>query len=157
MALDTIGQFLIGSKIIPFATQSVKPLVTTIAGQVITAAATAIGIAGTTLKPGDTGFPINGTVVSLDTAGHFVVDATTHTFESESASWGGVTVAALGVGGSSTITMPSATQINASIGTHNSTTTSGQIFRGEAGVLKWSLLYMKTVTVMVALIPLVHA
>ena len=71
VALETAGQFLINSKMIPFATQSAKPLVTTIAGQVITAAATAIGIVGTVLKPGDTGFPINGTVVSLDTAGHF--------------------------------------------------------------------------------------
>ena len=155
VALDTAGHFLIGSKIIPFTEQSAKPLVTTIAGQVITAAATAIGIAGTTLKPGDAGFPINGTVVSLDTAGHFIVGSTTHTFEI--ASLGTLTVAALGGGGSFATVAPTATQSNTSTGTHNSTSTSVQVFRGEAGSLKWSLLCLKRVAVMVALIVLAHA
>lgn len=157
VALDTNGQFLVGLRTIPFTTASAKPLITTIAGQLITAAATAIGIPGTVLKPGDTGFPINGTVVSLDLAGHFVVGSTTHTFESESASLGGSTVAAVGVGGSLTTIMPSAAQNNASIGTHNSTSTNVQVFAGEAGGSKWSLLCLKMVAVMIAMITLLHA
>lgn len=154
VALDTAGRFFIGSNIVPFATESANPLVTTIAGQVITAAANAIGIAGTTMKPGDTGFPINGTVLSLDTAGHFVVGATTHTFQSEIAS---LTVAALGAGGSITTIMPSATQSNASIGIYDIPSTSVQVFTGEAGGLKWSLICLKTVVVIFVMITLVHA
>ena len=156
LALDTAGQLLIGLKIIPFGTESAKPLVTTIAGQVITAAASATGIAGTTLKPGDTGFPINGTVVSLDTAGSFVVGSTTHTFKSESAGLGGVLVGVTGIGGALTPLMPSVVQSNSPGRPYIGTSTGVQELKGEAQNLNGSLLRMKAVAVIIAMITLIH-
>lgn len=153
VALDAAGRFLIGSKTIPFGTESAKPLVTTIAGQTITAAASAIVIADTTLRPGDAGSPINGTTISLDMAGHFVVGSKTHTFGRESVGVGEVS----GTAGPVTAIMPSVTQSNLPTGMENVTRTSVQIFNGEAEDLKSNLLWMKAVVVMIAIAVLIQA
>lgn len=79
VALDAAGMLVISSKTIPFITKSAKSLVTTIAGQPITAAANAIEMASTTLKPGDAAFSVHRTKVSLNTAGHFVLGSQTYT------------------------------------------------------------------------------
>ena len=78
---------IIGSSTIPLS-QSVDPLITTAAGHTITAAPNAIEVAGTTLHPGVPGVTLDGTAVSLDTAGHLVVGSKTMTFAVESAGLG---------------------------------------------------------------------
>ena len=57
-------------------------MITTIAGQGITAASNIVAIAGNTLSPGAPGETIDGTIVSLDAAGHFVLGSKTIPFAS---------------------------------------------------------------------------
>ena len=154
--LDPAGHLLIGSKTILLKTESAQPLVTTIAGQVITAAANTITIAGMTLKPGDVGFPINGTMVSLDKAGRFAVGSQTHMFESESGGFVGLIAVASGTRKHLATFMPSATQGNFSIGTGNTTSMGVQEFKGEAGIVKWGLSRMKAVVVVVVIAMIYH-
>ena len=85
IALDKTGQLIIGSKTIPIPTgTNSAPFSTTINGQAITATAAAVTIAGTTLGPGSVA-SVDGTLLSLDTAGHFLVGSKTLTFESVTA------------------------------------------------------------------------
>lgn len=153
VALDKAGNFLIGSKTIPLRTKSATPVVTTIAGQVITAATSGIAIAGTTLTPGDAGFPINGTVVSLNTAGRFVVGSKTYSFESESVGLDDTIAGASGAGGLHATLTPLANKSNLSVGGNsNATRTSVQIFKGEGRVLKCSLLWMDAFVAIAAMV-----
>ena len=78
---------IIRSSTIPLS-QSVDPLTTTVAGHTITAAPNAIEVAGTTLHPGVPGVTLDGTAVSLDTAGHLIVGSKTMTLAVESAGLG---------------------------------------------------------------------
>ena len=68
--------------------QSADPFVTTVAGHAITAASNAVEIAGTILHPGIPGVILNGTVVSVDTAGHLIVNSKTVTLATLSAGLG---------------------------------------------------------------------
>ena len=154
VALDPAGHLLVASKTILLRTASAPPLVTTIAGQVIAAAANAITIAGTTLEPGDAGFPLNGTTISLDKAGRFVVGAKTHTFESESGGLVGLIEGASGTQRHLATFVPSATQQNFSIETENATSTSVQEFKGGAEILKDRLPWMKAVAAVSAMVVL---
>ena len=61
----------------PLAYPVVKPIVTNIAGQAISAAPDAVAIAGDTLNPGDPGATLDGTTISLDTAGQLIVGSKT--------------------------------------------------------------------------------
>ena len=70
---------VIGTSTIPFQTQPVEPLITNIASWPITAAPDGVEVAGTTLHPGDPGMNLDGTFVSLDTEGNFVIGSKTMT------------------------------------------------------------------------------
>ena len=153
VALNKAGRVLIGSETISLQTQSATPLITTIAGQVITAAASGVTIAGTTLRPGDAGLPINGTLVSLDTAGHFVVGSKTHVFASESAGLEEPTVGASGAVGPFATILSSVNQSGPSAGGNGSAqSTSVQEFKGGGESLKGNLLGMKVVVVIIAVV-----
>ncbi len=152
VALDPAGHYiLLGSKTIPFeTTESAKPLIATIAGQTITAVASAIAIAGTTLRKGDKGFEINGTVISLDTAGSFVVGSKTQTFDSGSVDSGGSTVGVSGSKGPLASTTASVVQSGVSNRTDGAAATGVQVFTGEAGGLRCNLLWIKVVVAITA-------
>ena len=65
---------VIGTNTIPFQTQPAEAFITNAASYPNTAAADAVGLAGTTLHPGNPGVELDGTVVSLDVGGgHLVV------------------------------------------------------------------------------------
>ncbi len=147
IALDAAGNLVIASKTIPFetGTKKVEPLVTTIAGQVITAAASGIALAGTTLKKGDAGYSINGTVISLDPAGHVVVGSKTHTFITESAGSGTRTLA-----GTTTPVVVQGNDNSNGTGSAATTTTGVQEFTGEGGPLNSDFLAIKAVVVIIA-------
>lgn len=152
VALDKSGRLLIGSKTISLHTQSAISSTTTIAGQTITAAASGITIADTTLRPGDADLPINGTIVSLDTAGHFVVGSKTHVFGSENGGLEDPTVGASRAAGASASTKQLVDQSHSANGSSGSaTSTSVQEFKGGGGSLKCDLLLMKVVVVMIAM------
>ena len=158
VALDKAGRLLIGSSTISFQTQSATSLITTIAGQLITARASGITIADTILRPGDAGFPINGTVISLDTAGHFVVGSKTNLLASESAGSEDSTVGASGSTGPSETIMSSVNQSRLSAGGNgNATSMSVQEFKGEGESLKCNLLWMKAFVVIIAMVVSFHA
>ena len=151
VALDKAGRLLIGSKTISFHTQSATSLITTIVGQPITAAASGITIAGTTLDPGDAGFPINGTLISLDTASHFIVGSKTHLFASESAGLEDLTVGASGATAPFATILPSVNRSHPAAGGNGSATSmSVQEFKGGGESLKCNSLWMKALVVMIA-------
>ena len=101
VALDMAHDLVIGSKTIPLTSESTglggsimgglghpstsddddndvaEPLITTIAGQAITAAPDAVEVASSTLHPGDRGVTVDGTLVSLDRAQHLIVGSKT--------------------------------------------------------------------------------
>ena len=68
---------IIGTSTVPLAPELPIQIITTIAGQIITAAPNAVAIAGSTLSSGAPGITIDGTIVSLDTAGQFIVGSKT--------------------------------------------------------------------------------
>ena len=157
VALDKAGRLLIGSKTISFQTRSATSLITTIAGQAITAAASGITIADTTLRPGDAGLPINGTLISLDTAGHFVVGSKTHLFASESAGLKDSTAGASKATGPSASILLLGNQSHLSGGGNGSAQSTGvQEFEGRGDDLKCNLLWMKVFVVMIAMVISFH-
>ena len=154
VALNPAGQLLIDSKTIsvPSGTNS-KPFTTTIGGQVIAANSTAIAIAGTTLVPGDAGVSVNGTLLSLDTAGHFVVGSETKTFKSESLSSGAVTAGTPGSGGQFTpVVTTSAGNVANKTAKENGSITGVQPFEGKAENMFYGLRMRKEVAMFVAVI-----
>ena len=108
----------------PAVDDGAHPFITTVAGQVITAAPTAVAFAGTTLTPGAPGERINGTLVSLNTADQLVVGSTTVALQSERGKFGSQEIS------------PSSS--SSSNGTGNLTDTSGggiKVFEGNAAAL----------------------
>ena len=149
ISLNAAGNLVIASKTTPWNTEAATPLITTIAGQVITAAANGIVIAGTTLKAGDAGYSVNGTMISLDTAGHLVVGSKTQTFGVESVSLGDPILG--GPGGSTGpvagTTTPSSVVVQSdnSNGTGSAAATGAQHFTGKANGWKGDGLTVKAV------------
>ena len=90
VSLDTASQLIVGSKTIPLESASSNSIITTIGGQVITAAPDQIAIAGTALRPGAAGVMVGGTLVSLNTGGQLVVGSKTITLPSGSTGLGGL-------------------------------------------------------------------
>lgn len=68
---------VVGTTTVPLAPEIPTQIVTTIAGQAITAGSSAVAIAGNNLSPGAPGTTIDGTILSLNTAGQFVVGSKT--------------------------------------------------------------------------------
>ena len=105
---------IIGSSKIPLS-QSADPLITTVAGHTITAAPNAIEVAGTTLRPGVPGVTLDGTAVSLDTAGHLVVGSKTMTLAVEGAGLGEQILKAFGDDPASDASDPMTTSIGGQV------------------------------------------
>ena len=82
--LNTAGHFVVGSKTVPFGSKVPATMTTNIAGQVITAAPNAVAVAGTTMTPGGPAVTLDGTLLSLDTAGQLIVGSKTVPLESAS-------------------------------------------------------------------------
>lgn len=139
-------------------TKTVIPLVTTMAGQVTTAVTSAIEIAGMTLKAGDASFANNDKMISLDTAGRFVVGSKTHTLESvKFAGLGGLALGTYGTGRPFATIMPSAAQSKLSTGAGTVTSTNVQEFLGAAEYSRSDLPWTKASVVMIAMVVLIHA
>ena len=167
VSLNTAGQLVIGSKTITPQSGSTglgalitaglgaaspskiaDPITTTIDGQAITAAPTALVMAGTTLTPGAAGFTVNGTLVSLNTAAQLVVGSKTIPLESEpagssgqSAGLAGLIMGGFGNGGpfgpvAGISPSPASARGNVTTGAVNGTSPGVQIFAGNAVRLK---------------------
>lgn len=112
LSLNTASQLVVGSKTIPLESASPNSIVTTIGGQVITAAPNGIAFAGTALTPGASGVTVGGTLVSLNTAGQLVIGSKTVSLQSGSSGLGGLIMGGLGVGASSEVPEPITTTID---------------------------------------------
>ncbi len=148
VALNSAGQSLDGSKTTLLGIEPANHLVISIAGQVMTAAASAATIADTTVRTEEAAFPINGTMLPLDTGDHFVLGSNMHT-----STMGGV----FGTGGPSATTASSFMQGNNSNRTSNATSTSAQAYEGGAEGLNCGLLWMKTSVLVIIVIVFVDA
>ena len=105
-------------------------------------------MAGTTLKVGDAGYPVNGTMISLDTAGHLVVGSETQTFGIETVGSGGPILGAPGgpTGPVVSTTTPSVVVPGGySNGMGSAATTGAQHFTGKASGWKRDVLTVKAV------------
>lgn len=141
---------IIGTATIPLpsnaqATTITGQLITTLASQPLTAAPTAVEIAGTTLTPGASGITLNGTLISLNTAGGLILGSQTIALQSQSGGLGGLIMAPFATSASSTpISTPTGT------GSSNSNGTGGKPVAGGANHLQLptSLKTMSTIVVM---------
>lgn len=75
---------VVGTSTVPLAPEVPTQIITTIAGQGITAALNAIAIAGITLRPEAPGMTLDGTLLSLDTASQLIIGSQTIPLESAS-------------------------------------------------------------------------
>ena len=147
ISLNTAGQLVVDAKTIPFPSSIASlgepghqptsgmsdALTTTIAGQAVTAAPTAVVFAGTTLTPGAPGKTIAGTLVSLNTAVQLVVGSKTVGLTGESAGLGGLIMGAFGANEPpDSNATPAPVGGNLSNGTTDGTNAGVAIFRGEA-------------------------
>ena len=162
VSLDTAGQLVVGSKTVPLTSESARlksgqilggfgdeppsevsdPFITTIAGQAITAAPTAVAFAGTTLTPGALGKMVNGTLVSLNTAGQLVMDSNTISFESNSAGLGGLIMGGF---------VSNPLSQNASNGTSTVANNNVEVFQGKAENLKSCLSWKQAIVSVIAI------
>ena len=187
ISLNTAGQLVIGSKTIALqsgttglggliigglgaAVPSGKadPLTTTIDGHVITAAPTALAMAGTTLTPGAAGFTINGTLVSLNTDAQLVIGSKTIRLQSEdtgssgqTAGLGGLIMGGFGNGGPFRPFVsgsPALAQGNVSTGAGNGTDPGVGVFKGDAARLKGGSLWnrMAVSAIVLSLLPSIY-
>ena len=115
LSLDTASGLIVGSKTVPLGSASPKSIVTTIGGQVITAAPNGIAIGGTALTPGASGVSVGGTLVSLNTAGQLVVGSKTVTLPNGSTGLGGLLMGGLGLGAPSEVAEPITTTIDGQV------------------------------------------
>ena len=80
---------MIGTSSIPLATDDPTQVVTTIAGQTITANPTAVKVGNSNLTHGSPGLTLSGTIISLNSAGQLVVGSKTIPLDRASGSLGG--------------------------------------------------------------------
>ena len=159
LAADTSGHSVVGlkPKPIPNGTDS-GPFTTTIDGRIMAATSAAVTIAGTTLRPGDAGVSVDGTLLSLEPAGRFVVGSKTQTFESESIGLGAATTGVFSIEGPFASVAATLRGGNATVetGKHNSTDTGVQVFEGKAEDILSSLRMREVAAVVVVLVFLLH-
>ena len=116
----------IGTSSVPVSFGTPQVLITTVGGQAITAAAAmAVKVGSVILLPGAQGTTVDGTLVSLGSAGSLVVGLNTVMLGAPTESLGGVIMGGLGSGG------PPANSSSPSRGS-NSTTSNVQSFEGKA-------------------------
>ena len=124
----------VGTSSVPVSFANPQTLITTIGGQAITAAATAVEIGRVTLSPGAPGTTVGGTLVSLGFGGSFVVGSQTVTLGAPTGSLGGFIVGGFGSGGP--LANSSSSLVDAPTGPSNGSNPGMQVFEGSAAHLK---------------------
>lgn len=180
VSLNTAGQLIVGSKTITLQSggpgleglvvggsrvqvlsEVADPLTTTIDEHVVTAEATALAMAGTTLTPGAPGIIIDGTVVSLNTAAQLVVGSKTIPLEESAGSSGetaGLGGLIMGAFAPFSTESPTSAQGNSSVRAENGTSARVQIFQGNAVSLGGSSLgrQMAALAIAISVLAYIH-
>ena len=163
MAANSAGQLLICSGKIPFPTSASRSFVTTVGDEAVTAIPAAITIDAQTISAGDAGVSVNGTLLSLDTAGRFLVGEETRTFERQgvglvAAVVGSRTasaIAAVVVTGSVSVGQGSSGRTNWTVtentNSNNVSSPGVYIYTGEAGRWRDGLVGLNLVVVVVVM------
>lgn len=142
---------VVGTITVPLVSDPQEQFITTMAGQAITAVPTAVEVAGTMLTPGAEGVTLNGTVVSLDTAGDLVLGTQTIGLASESVGLGGLIMAPFAT------TAPSSPSLGSpSAGAGKGTGTGGKPFVGRAESLQAPSLLSSASTLMAIMFTLMY-
>ena len=120
----------VGTSSVPISFGTPQSLITTIGGQVVTAAPSAVKIGSVTLSPGAPGITLGGTLVSLGSSGSLALGSQTVVLGAPTASLGGLIVGGSGSGG------PTANGSSISgvvpTGANNGTNSSVLSFEGKA-------------------------
>ena len=125
----------VGTSSVPVSFGTPQSLITTIGGQVVTAAPSAVKIGSVTLSPGAQGTILGGTSVSLGSSGSLVVGSQTVVLGAPTGSLGGLIVGGFGSGGPTA--NGSSTSGLVPTGANNGTDSGVQIFKGKAARLRW--------------------
>ena len=120
----------IGTSSVPVSFGSPHALITTVGGQAITAAAMAVKVGSVTLLPGAQGTTVDGTLISLGSAGSLVVGSKTVMLGAPSGSLGGLIMGGLITGGVGSGGPPA--NNSSPFRGSNSTTSNVQSFEGKA-------------------------
>ena len=121
---------IVGTSSVPVSFVHPQSLITTIGGQVITAAATVVELGTATLTPGAQGITLGGTMVSLGSSGNLVVGSKTIVLGSPSGSLGCMILGGVGSGGP--FTNSSAPAGSTPMSTSNRTSFDVHTFEGKA-------------------------
>ncbi|CAF9939513.1 hypothetical protein IMSHALPRED_001532 [Imshaugia aleurites] len=145
ISLNKAGSLILGSRTIALGGTH---LTTQIGDDLITAAATGVQIAGSTLLPGAAGWTIDGTKISLDAMGDVVIGAKTIALDGEGEGLGGLILAGMGSNGVAESTSSSFGRASGSVGGAG---TGGQVFEGKAGRLEAMGLWIVAALVVLTL------
>ena len=125
----------IGTNSVPVSFGTPQSLMTTIGGQVVTAAPSAVEIGSVTLSPGAPGTTLAGTLVSLGSSGSLIVGSQTVVLGGATGSLGGLTIGGFGSGGSAA-NDSSTSRVVPPTSADNGTVFGVQTFEGKAARLR---------------------
>ena len=150
-ALISLGSsaLIIGSNTIAFDSEVPERLVTTVAGQVITADPTAVKLASLTLTPGGPGTSLSGTLVSLNSNGHLIVGTRTIPLETMSGGLGGLIMGGFRPGGPYATSSAGLGSVSSS-GNSTATGNGVQAFEGSGKSSKDSSLWKMMMVILLA-------
>ena len=140
---------IVGSSTISLDSEVPEHLVTTVAGQAITADPTAVEIGSLTLTPGGPGTSLSGTLVSLDPNGQLIVGTRTIPLETMSGGLGGLIMGGFSPGGPYATSLAGPGSVSGS-GNGTATGSSVQAFEGSGKFSKSFSLWKLTMVVLLA-------
>ena len=140
---------IIGSSTMSLDSEVPGHLVTTILGQAVTAAPTAVEVGSLTLIPGGPGTSLSGTLVSLDLDGELMVGTKTIPLETMAGGLGGLIMGGFGPGGPYATSLAGLGSVS---GSRNDTATATgvQAFEGSGKSLKSSSIWKLTIVILLA-------
>ena len=142
---------VIGSSTIPLDSEIPEHLVTTVAGQAITADPTAVEVGSLTLTPGGPGTSLSGTLVSLDSDGELIVGTRTIPLETTAGGLGGLIMGGFIPGGPYATSLAGPGSVPGS-GNGTSTGNGVQAFEGSGKSSKDSSLWKMMMVILLAIL-----
>ena len=140
---------IVGSSTISLDSEVPEHLVTTVAGQAVTADPTAVEVGSLTLTPGGPGTSLSGTLVSLDPNGQLIVGTRTIPLETMSGGLGGLIIGGFRPGGPYATSLAGPGSVSGS-GNGTANGNGVQAFEGSGKSSKSSSLWKLTMVTLLA-------